>query len=41
MVQWRRLRTEGNGADRQREARRRRRSTDDVVDYVVSATCPQ
>ncbi|CAL9658259.1 Glutamate--cysteine ligase [Streptomyces sp. enrichment culture] len=39
--QWRRLRTEGNGADRQRAAHRRRRSADDVVDFVIAATCPQ
>ncbi|MGC5038211.1 carboxylate-amine ligase [Streptomyces sp. DT190] len=37
--QWRRLRTEGNGADRQRAAHRRRSSAHDVVDYIVSATC--
>ncbi|MFD5856768.1 carboxylate-amine ligase [Streptomyces chartreusis] len=39
--QWRRLRTEGTGADRQRTAHRQRSSTEDVVDYIVSATCEQ
>ncbi|GAB2580278.1 glutamate--cysteine ligase [Streptomyces capparidis] len=39
--QWRRLRAQGNGADRQRAAYRHRSSAHDVVDYVVSATCPQ
>lgn len=38
--QWQRLRTEGNGADRQRAAYRDRSSTHDVIDYVISATCP-
>lgn len=38
--QWQRLRTEGTGADRQRAAYRQRSSTHDVVDYLVSATCP-
>ncbi|MER6075590.1 glutamate--cysteine ligase [Streptomyces sp. NPDC001817] len=38
--QWQRLRTEGTGADRQRAAYRNRSSTHDVVDYVISATCP-
>ncbi|MFF9496525.1 carboxylate-amine ligase [Streptomyces flaveolus] len=38
--QWQRLRTEGTGADRQRAAYRDRSSTHDVVDYVISATCP-
>ncbi|MDK1348373.1 glutamate--cysteine ligase [Streptomyces sp. 378] len=37
--QWRRLRTEGNGADRQRAAHRPRSSTQDVVDHILSATC--
>ncbi|MFC5219789.1 carboxylate-amine ligase [Streptomyces coerulescens] len=39
--QWRRLRTEGTGADRQRIAHRQRSSAEDVVDYIVSATCRQ
>ncbi|MBB1254315.1 glutamate--cysteine ligase [Streptomyces sp. OF3] len=39
--QWRRLRTEGSGADRQRAAHRRRFSTHDVVDHVIAATCPR
>ncbi|MFH8804333.1 glutamate--cysteine ligase [Streptomyces sp. NPDC017936] len=39
--QWQRLRTQGTGADRQRAAHRRRTSTHDVVDYLISATCPQ
>ncbi|MFI0812038.1 carboxylate-amine ligase [Streptomyces echinatus] len=39
--QWQRLRTEGTGADRQRAAYRQRSSTPDVVDYLISATCPQ
>ncbi|MFG3409227.1 hypothetical protein [Streptomyces sp. NPDC048142] len=39
--QWQRLRTEGTGADRQRAAYRQRSSARDVVDYAVSATCPQ
>ncbi|WP_308406327.1 glutamate--cysteine ligase [Streptomyces sp. AC602_WCS936] len=38
--QWQRLRTEGTGADRQRAAYRQRSSTHDVVDYLISATCP-
>ncbi|WP_333764310.1 carboxylate-amine ligase [Streptomyces sp. IBSBF 2390] len=38
--QWQHLRTEGTGADRQRAAYRNRSSTHDVVDYVISATCP-
>ncbi|MEU3549102.1 carboxylate-amine ligase [Streptomyces longwoodensis] len=38
--QWQRLRTEGTGADRQRAAYRNRSSTHDVIDYVISATCP-
>ncbi|MBL1110349.1 hypothetical protein JK361_38345 [Streptomyces sp. 5-8] len=39
--QWQRLRPEGTGADRQRAAYRQRSSTHDVVDYLISATCPQ
>ncbi|MGR4884060.1 glutamate--cysteine ligase [Streptomyces sp. LARHCF249] len=39
-TQWTRLRAEGTGADRQRAAYRSRSSLDDVVDYVLSATCP-
>ncbi|MVO85546.1 YbdK family carboxylate-amine ligase [Streptomyces sp. p1417] len=38
--QWARLRAEGNGAERQRAAFRRRSSLHDVVDYVVSVTSP-
>ncbi|GAA3113497.1 glutamate--cysteine ligase [Streptomyces rectiviolaceus] len=35
---WRRLRTEGTGADRQRAAYHRRSSTNDVTDYIIAAT---
>lgn len=37
--QWRRLRTQGSGADRQRAAYRHRSSVHDVVDHVIGATC--
>ncbi|MEW2293068.1 glutamate--cysteine ligase [Streptomyces sp. NPDC006743] len=40
-TQWDRLRTRGNGADRQRAAYRHRSSLHDVVDHVIHATCPQ
>ncbi|MGW0607732.1 carboxylate-amine ligase [Streptomyces sp. NPDC002640] len=39
--QWQRLRAQGTGADRQRAAYRKRASLHDVVDYTISATCPQ
>ncbi|WP_229891566.1 carboxylate-amine ligase [Streptomyces mashuensis] len=39
--QWQRLRSEGTGAARQRATYRQRSSTHDVVDYIISATCPQ
>ncbi|WP_258177476.1 carboxylate-amine ligase [Streptomyces solincola] len=38
--QWKRLRTHGGGADRQRAAYRCRSSLPDVVDHVIAATCP-
>ncbi|MFF8931357.1 glutamate--cysteine ligase [Streptomyces longwoodensis] len=38
--QWQRLRTEGTGADRQRAAFRGSTNAHDVVDFVISATCP-
>lgn len=39
--QWRRLRTEGTGADRQRTAHGHRSSAHDVVDYIISSTYEQ
>ncbi|WP_228992736.1 glutamate--cysteine ligase [Streptomyces sp. DH8] len=39
-TQWKRLRTQGSGADRQRAAYRYRSKLPDVVDRVIAATCP-
>ncbi|MGW2224250.1 carboxylate-amine ligase [Streptomyces formicae] len=37
---WRRLRTVGTGADRQRAAYQRRSSTNDLIDYIIAVSCP-
>ncbi len=37
---WSRLRADGNGADRQRAAYRRRTSIPDVVDHLIASTTP-
>ncbi|GGV66508.1 putative glutamate--cysteine ligase 2 [Streptomyces longisporoflavus] len=37
---WRHLRMAGTGADRQRAAYHRRSSTNDLIDYIIAATCP-
>ncbi|MEU0852912.1 glutamate--cysteine ligase [Streptomyces flaveolus] len=38
--QWKRLRAQGSGAERQRAAYRERSELPDVVDHVITATCP-